>query len=291
MPELPEVENILTGLAPLVINKTITDVTFSDAIQQSHHQGKQTIIKGLSLDEFCQKIKNFQINNLIRRGKYLIFSNENGVMINHLGMTGAWFVVNDIMDIPVNNYRKHWHIQFKLNTGEQLIFSDIRRFGEMRYLENLNHFKPLKEMAPEPFDQTALMHFLSKIKDKKYYNKAIKPLIMTNELITGCGNIYACEALYLARINPHQQIKYMTQHQLIDLFGKICLVLKQGIENGGTTISDYRDVYGSLGSNQYQLNVYGKNHCPQCHNDLSHDKIANRMSHYCSDCQPLISEG
>lgn len=288
MPELPEVENTLRGLSPLVEGKTILDVIFSPAIITSHQEQRQAIVKDMSLEDFSQQIQCFTIKKVTRRGKYLLFSNGAQTMINHLGMTGTWFVVDKVEDIPVLNYRKHWHVKFHLDSGEYLIFSDIRRFGELRYTHDIDNFQPILVMAPEPFEETALPHFLSIISQKKYRNRAIKPLIMSNDIVTGCGNIYACEALFLSHINPHQKVRYLTETQLINLFNHIRLVLQQGIDNGGTTISDYRDIYGSLGSNQHQLHVYGKEICPICHQPLAHDKIGGRMSHYCAHCQPLL---
>lgn len=289
MPELPEVEGVVRDLKPLVEGKTIEYVTLSDVVFSSHSEGKQTIVKGSLLEDFQRMVQQMTITKVERRSKYifihLIKNNETFVLVNHLGMTGAWFVVENITEIQEEKFRKHVHAIFKLSSGELFVFSDIRRFGELRFLKEITDHAPLTQMAPEPFDENACAYFLSKCKLPRYENKAIKEVIMDGQVISGCGNIYATEALFATKIRPMKKVKSITKAKKIELFEAIVSVLRESIENGGSTISDYRSVNGGAGSMQDRLKMYAHKQCPACLNETKSVVIAGRTSTYCPACQ------
>lgn len=289
MPELPEVEGVVRDLKPLVEGKTIEGVQLSEVVHLSHAQGKQTIVKGSELIVFEQMLQHMTITRIERRAKYIFIHleqmGEPFVLVNHLGMTGAWFVVNDVIEIAEAKFRKHIHAIFALNTGELLVFSDIRRFGELRIMKSIEDHKPLTQMAPEPFDDNALDYFLAACKKPKYENKAIKEVIMDGQVISGCGNIYATEALFATRIRPTRKVKTISKLQKVALFEAIVAVLRESIENGGSTISDYRSVNGGAGSMQDRLKMYSRKHCPACLKETTAVVIAGRTSTYCPSCQ------
>ena len=289
MPELPEVEGVVRDLKPLVEGEIIEHVVLSEVVHMSHAGGKQTIVKGSDLDSFQLMLRDMKITNVERRAKYifihLLKNEEPFVLVNHLGMTGAWFVVNDVMEIAEEKFRKHVHAIFKLANGQLFVFSDIRRFGELRFMKAISDHKPLTLMAPEPFDDHACEFFLTQCKKPKYENKQIKEVIMDGQVISGCGNIYATESLFATKIRPTKKVKSISKAKKMELFKAIVDVLKESIENGGSTISDYRSVNGGAGSMQDRLKMYSRKNCPACLKETTSVVIAGRTSTYCPNCQ------
>jgi formamidopyrimidine-DNA glycosylase len=289
MPELPEVEGVVRDLKPLVEGKTIQHVNLSDVVFASHANNKKTIVKNDDVHLFQELMKDMEIIRVERRAKYIFIhlkkQDETFVLVNHLGMTGAWFVVNDVNEIAEEKFRKHIHAIFELSTGEYFIYSDIRRFGELRFVKRIEDHEPLTKMAPEPFDDDACDFFLAQAKKPRYENKAIKEVIMDGQVISGCGNIYATEALFATSIRPTKKTKSISRAKKMELFEAIVAVLKESIENGGSTISDYRSVNGGAGSMQDRLKMYSRKQCPRCHTETKSVVIAGRTSTYCPTCQ------
>lgn len=289
MPELPEVEHVKRGIEPYVINEWIEKVIFSDKVVEGKHSGRETIIKGIELDSFQQLTEGYKITKLDRRSKYIVFYLENKTdqryLISHLGMAGGFFIVDELDDIAIPNYRKHWHVIFKLSNGKQLVYSDIRRFGEIRNVANFEAYPPFLEIAPEPFDDNALDYYLNRIHQRAYLNKPIKQAILDHKVIAGCGNIYACEALFRAGVHPATRVKDLSEQQQEMVFYYVREVLEEGIKYGGTSISDYRHADGKTGEMQLHLNVYKQHTCKVCGSAIETEVIATRNSHFCPTCQ------
>ena len=289
MPELPEVEGVVRDLKPLVEGKTIDSVMLSEVVYNAAAQGKQCIVKNGNPADFELVVSGMKMTQITRRSKYIFFHLEKGgeefLMVSHLGMSGAWFVVPDLNGITEPKFRKHIHAIFTLQTGELLVYSDIRRFGELRFIKEAADHPPLMQMAPEPFDEGACEHFLAKSELPKYANKPIKEVIMDGHVISGCGNIYATESLYTMHIRPSRKTSQMSRKRKVELFQAICAVLRESIENGGSTISDYRSVNGGAGNMQERLKMYSKKVCPACQTDTKSVVIAGRTSTYCPSCQ------
>ncbi|TDM10623.1 bifunctional DNA-formamidopyrimidine glycosylase/DNA-(apurinic or apyrimidinic site) lyase [Macrococcus lamae] len=289
MPELPEVEHVKRGLSPKIIGELITGVTFSEKVTIGKSAGKQTIIKGTDLETFQRNITGSTIKALDRRSKYLIFTLENELqehfIISHLGMSGAYFVVDQLEDIGVPNYINHWHVTIHLQSGRLLVYSDIRRFGELRYIERLEDAAQIMAIAPEPFDDGASDYYLTQLKSSRWQEKTIKEAIMNHSVVSGCGNIYACEALHLAKINPNRKVKRVTKSKRIELFQAIVHVLNEGIKYGGSSISSYRNVEGKEGYMQTRFKIYGRKTCGTCGGPVTAKVIATRNTHYCTHCQ------
>ncbi len=283
MPELPEVENIKIGLKPNVLNKKIIDIKLSTIITESHKNEKLAIIKN-ELNYFLENIKGKTILDLERRGKYIYFILDKGYLITHFGMTGAYFVVNDLSEIDNKNYFKHKHIIFEFSNGEKMVYSDIRRFGEVRYIEKIEEFKPFNTLAPEPFNEESLKYFLEKLDSKKYSSQPIKSLLLEGNVFCGCGNIYACEVLYKEKINPTMLAKDISQNTKEKIFNALVEILKFSIEQGGSTISDYVHTDGGEGNMQNFLQIYGKKVCPLGH-ETENITIKTRSTYYCPKCQ------
>ncbi|MEO4051968.1 bifunctional DNA-formamidopyrimidine glycosylase/DNA-(apurinic or apyrimidinic site) lyase [Solibacillus sp. CAU 1738] len=289
MPELPEVEGVVRDLKPAVEGKSITGIVLSETILASTAAGKQCIIKNIEPHLFEQVMTGMAIEKIERRSKYIFFTivrdGEAFILVNHLGMTGAWFIVDSLEGITEEKFRKHAHAIFTLNTGELLVYSDIRRFGELRFIKNLSDHPPLLKMAPEPFDEDACKFFLAQCDKPKYANKAIKEVIMDGQVISGCGNIYATEALFKESIHPARKVSRISKVRKQALFATIQAVLQESIDSGGSTISDYRSINGGAGEMQHRLKMYGKKVCPVCETNTKSMTIAGRTSVYCPNCQ------
>lgn len=289
MPELPEVEGVVRGLAPLVEGRTVKQLSVSDTVVTSKSAGKETIIKGKSVEDFLHGMEHMQIDKITRRSKYIYFHLRKGdepyLLVSHLGMTGAWFVVESPDEITEEKFRKHAHVFLEMEDGGLLVYSDIRRFGELRLLQTEEEYPPLLDMAPEPFAEDALEHFLTMAETPKYKRKSIKEVIMDGKVISGCGNIYATEALFHMKINPIRTADRISRKRKILLFEEIVRVLQESIDAGGSTISDYRSVNGNAGTMQNRLHMYGKKACATCGTPTKIKQIASRTSVYCPTCQ------
>ena len=288
MPELPEVENIKFGLEEVVINKKIVNITYSKVVEDSHKIGKMAIVKQ-KLSSFSDSVKGKEIEKLSRRGKYLYFTLNEGYIITHFGMTGAFFLVKDIAEITNKNYYKHQHVIFELSTGEKLVYSDIRRFGELRYIDDITKFKPFINLAPEPFDKKAKKYFLSKLEENKYREQSIKALLLEGNVFCGCGNIYDCEVLYRQKIHPLTKASELSKKKKESLFKELVDILDFAIKEGGSTISDYVHADGGEGNMQNFHQIYGKKVCPLGH-EVENVTIKGRSSHFCPICQKKINK-
>ena len=289
MPELPEVEGVVRALEPKVEGKTIKKVELSKTIYSSWGEGKQCIVKNLEPNQFEEVMEKMTIQQVERRSKYIFFhlekNGEQFLFVNHLGMTGAWFIVNTLSEINEEKFRKHVHGIFYLTTGELLVYSDIRRFGEMRLIKNVEEHPPLLQMAPEPFEEEACTFFLAKCDLPKYQNKPIKEVIMDGQVISGCGNIYATESLFNMGIHPNRKVSRISKQRKVELFHEIQRILQESIEMGGSTISDYRNINGEAGGMQHRLKMYGRKNCLSCGTLTKSLVIGGRTSVYCPQCQ------
>lgn len=288
MPELPEVEIVKRELQPHVQGRTIESVKVSDKVIVGHETGKQTIVKN-DLDEFLEQVTGSQIITVSRRGKYLNFAlmreNHYFNLVSHLGMSGAYFVVDAPEMVTEPNYRTHTHVTFKLSTGKYLVYSDIRRFGEMRIVPKISEFQPFKEMAPEYNDAQSLASFLDRASHERYKQMTIKQAIMDARVIPGVGNIYANEALFRSGISPVRKTSRVSIERLTRLHAEIIDILDEAIKRGGSTISDYRNTSGESGTMQDRFLIYQKKVCPNCQGEVQTKVINTRNSFYCRRCQ------
>lgn len=289
MPELPEVEGLVRELAPEAIGRIIQEVKISPIVIESKQRGREAIIKGMSTDQFIQEAQGMLIVDVIRRSKYIYFhvekNGERHLLISHLGMTGAWFAVDREEDVFEEKFRKHIHVTLTMKDGGMLVYSDIRRFGELRLLTVEADHPPLLKMAPEPFDEGSMAYFIDCTKKPKYENKPIKEVVMDGQVISGCGNIYATEALFKMKIHPNRAANRISVERKRELFEVIVDILQESIDAGGSTISDYRNLSGESGSMQDRLQMYGQKQCPVCATETKRLQIGGRTSVYCPKCQ------
>ena len=274
MPELPEVETIKNGLSKKVLNKTVDNFVFSNK--------KLRLPTDYSMAE---KLKNANLIKITRRAKIIIidFSNSYSLLF-HLGMTGK--ILFDLSKLP-EHLHKHNHLKINFDDGSYLIFNDIRRFGFVDFVktQNISDLKYIKILGPEPLSKEFNLQYLQeKLKNKSV---AIKKVLMDNSIIVGVGNIYACESLFKAKINPNKKSNLLNKAELSLLVDSIKHVLEQAINQGGTTLQDYVHADGSLGYFQNELFVYGQNNkpCKICNSKIQKITIAQRSTFFCPKCQ------
>jgi formamidopyrimidine-DNA glycosylase len=242
MPELPEVETIRLTLKPKIIGRTIVkgEVLFTKLIQN------QTV------DDFLTKISHKKINDLDRRGKYLLFYLEYDLVLAiHLRMTGQ-LIVEPAGSTPA----KATYMQLTLDDGNELRFRDQRKFGRVMLFDVNNPPVSIKKLGPEPLAGEFTIQRLTTQLSHRHI--AIKKALLDQEIIAGIGNIYADEALFSAGIHPARMVNSLNTEELGKLYHAIRQVLSEGIQNRGTTKRDYRDGEGRPGSNQENLKVYDR---------------------------------
>jgi formamidopyrimidine-DNA glycosylase len=273
MPELPEVETIRRTLQP-----RLAGLKFTGA-----HIYLPKVIAAPAPEKFKALLTGKKITGLQRRGKYLLFDLTGGyTLIVHLRMTGSM-----VYRATAGPLSKHVHVAFYLDNGSRLYFADLRQFGRLWLLPADSPDNPagLKNLGPEPLDRS----FTGAIFAKKlhYRRTKIKPLLLDQSFIAGLGNIYADEALHRAGINPEQPANSLTHRGTTRLYRAVRCVLREGIQNRGTSVRDYIDGEGRAGKYQEMLRVYNREGqpCLKCGHPIARKKIGSRSAYYCPACQ------
>ena len=274
MPELPEVETVRRGLVSLVIGKTIRKV---DVLWPK-------IIEAPEVDEFRNDLVGETIENISRRGKYLIFHFTHYDMVSHLRMEGKYEFFSEATPLD-----KHSHVRFIFTDGSELIYNDVRKFGRMSLMRKDTGllYKGIQQLGPEPTEENFdLVEFEKRLKKA---HTMIKPLLLNQKIVAGLGNIYVDEVLWLSKIHPEQPANTLTSAEIEVLHQAIIAVITKAKESGGTTIRTYLNALGEAGHFQQELNVYGQTGipCPRCGTPIAKTKVAQRGTHYCPHCQQL----
>ena len=270
MPELPEVETVKEALKRKILNRKIVDVNVL----------YNNIVEYPKVTSFKEEIINETINDIKRRGKWLVFVLDNYYLLSHLRMEGKYNIRGKDEEIT-----KHEHVIFYLDDNTSLRYNDTRKFGRM-YLIKKEDFltcKPIKDLGLEPFSNELTKEYL-KEKYKKL-NKPIKTIILDQSIIVGIGNIYADEILFLSRINPLTLASELDDNDLDNIIKYTKEVLSSAIKSGGTTIRSYTSEEGVHGRFQQNLLVHTKDICPVCNNKIEKIKVGSRGTYYCSNCQ------
>jgi formamidopyrimidine-DNA glycosylase len=270
MPELPEVQTTCDGIAPHLQEQLIEDVLVRTP----------KLRWDIPID-LKEKLYNKKIIAISRRAKYIIIELNLGHLIIHLGMSGHLRVLNESL-LPA----KHDHIDIILENGKILRYNDPRRFGAFLYTqEPIEHFKLFQKLGPEPLSH----EFNDKHLLKTCINKQIpiKTHIMNQATVVGVGNIYASEALFLAKIHPLRQAKHISNEESLALTKAIKKILKEAILQGGTSISDYMNSEGKPGYFAQKLKVYQREGlaCFNCNQPIQQLRIGQRSSFFCPTCQ------
>ena len=286
MPELPEIEIVKRSLFKKINKAKIVNVKINN--RNLRYKIPHTLSK---------KLINEKILRISRRSKYLIFHFKNKLLLVHFGMSGKFLIVRSKDNkmfktsfyYDLNILAKHNHIYFVLNNGLVLIYNDVRRFGFFKLFENikLKEIIFLKKLGPEPFSVLFSIKYVQKfIKNRK---KNIKNLLMDQTFVSGLGNIYANEALFLSKIHPLRQCSNLERKSIKNLIYNIRRVLKISINQGGSSIKDFKNAYGKSGNFQQFFNVYKQENknCSRisCKGKIKKISISNRSSFYCNSCQ------
>ena len=269
MPELPEVETSLRGISPHIINQPVIDVIL-----------RHTQLRWKIPENLLSYINNERLISIERRAKYLLLNFTTGTLLIHLGMSGSLRIC------PLNTAaQKHDHVDI-IFPNCLLRFTDPRRFGAILWLGLQPESSPLlSKLGPEPLSDDFTAGYL--------YNAAqarklpVKQFIMDQKVVTGVGNIYATEALFIAGIRPTRSAGNISQKRYQLLVDAIKTILEQAIQQGGTTLKDFVGGDGKPGYFQQTLHIYGKAGlpCPNCQTPLKTVRLAARASVYCPKCQ------
>lgn len=268
MPELPEVETTRRGIEPHIIGQTICDITV--------RQPKLRWPVPVQIQQLC----GAAVDEVNRRGKYLLLETGQGTGLIHLGMSGSLRITKP--DIPPE---KHDHVDIILANDVLLRLRDPRRFGAVLWSGCGDLHPLLSKLGPEPLGNEFDADYLYQKSRKRRTN--IKAFIMDSHVVVGVGNIYANEALFAAGIDPRRTAGEITLEQYQLLVTHIKAVLLKAIEQGGTTLRDFVREDGQSGYFQIELQVYGRSGetCHQCGTLLSQIRQAQRSTWFCSYCQ------
>jgi formamidopyrimidine-DNA glycosylase len=305
MPELPEVHTTVTGLQKILPGLSIADV-WSDMWSDSK-LARNTIKDRTYFSYFKKYTLHKKIISVTRRAKHILINLENGfTIIIHMKMTGhlmfgkyfhnkkyngkEWPWVPANKNSPLSDpYNRHIHVVFSMSDENHLVFCDSRKFGTI-VVEKTDtlHTERLSHLGPEPLETSfTLKQFEERL--MKSPLRAIKTVLMDQTIISGIGNIYSDEMLYMSRILPVRQPRTITKKEFKELFINMKRVLLSGIDFGGDSTSDYRNVLGERGAFHSKHSVYLRTHekCLRrgCPGLIQKKTINGRSAHFCVLCQ------
>lgn len=286
MPELPEVETVARSLAARVSGDTIETVwlgwnpqTFKSppaeiaaTLERRKIAGVRRVGKHVVVDLQPARVRRTPLSANHKGTRKPLPSSNHEQWIVHLGMTGRILVCE-----PSAEMAKHTHAIVRLASGREIRFVDPRRFGRLSVAHGF------QAPGSEPLE-VEVERFVQLFRGRK---TAIKSALLNQKLLSGVGNIYADEALFRAGVRPRRRAASLTREQLRRLYLAVQKVLKEAIELGGSSVSDYVDANGDEGFFQLQHRVYGREGepCLVCKTPVKRVVIGGRSSHYCPRCQ------
>ena len=286
MPELPEVEIVRQSLDKKIRQKKVQKVII---------RNRNLRIKLPS--NFKKFLENKKISKVSRFSKYLIINlPRDKFCIIHLGMSGTIHLVKDRHKKNLTNLsfynlpllpKKHNHIEIIFNEF-RIVYNDPRRFGFFQIIKNTNSLKKrFSHLGPEPFDKKFdLTYFRTFIRKK---NRKIKDLLIDQKFVSGIGNIYASEILFVSKINPNKKIRLLKKNECSRIITSSKTVLLKAIKRGGSSIRDFKNTEGNKGSFQDSFKVYQRDNlnCKRigCKGIITKKKFLNRSTFFCNTCQ------
>lgn len=278
MPELPEVEVIRRELTPLAEGKefAIPLVYYDRAIFSP------------APEEFICRLRGRTVTGIGRKGKYLLFQLDRGILMAHLRMTGKllYGFPGEGIDNPTAPERD-LRVKLPFTGGDALYFYDMRKFGGFWLLEEQERCSPAGFflLGPDIWEQVDENAFSTLLQRRP--RARIKPLLLDQRFVAGMGNIYTDESLFRSGIHPCRPVASLSGKEGRRLYRTIRAVLTEGIACGGTTTRDYRNIHGGSGSFQEQLAVYGRKGepCPRCGRPIERTVVAGRGTYFCPRCQ------
>ncbi|MBC6497819.1 MAG: bifunctional DNA-formamidopyrimidine glycosylase/DNA-(apurinic or apyrimidinic site) lyase [Alphaproteobacteria bacterium GM7ARS4] len=283
MPELPEVETIRRGIESQLHGMCVTRVTV----------GRHSLRKEIPPD-ISQRLGGRHLTHVSRRGKYLFlsFDDDTLILVMHFGMSGSLHIRTH----HASPSHPHEHIVFH-STSYDMAYHDPRRFGFVDIITGNDKARYLASIAPDPLEPAfSIDQFYQKLRKR---TALIKNSLLNQKLISGLGNIYACEALYHSKISPFSPSCALRYEHCLTLVESIRTTLKRAIACGGSSLKDYKKTDGRMGYFQYQFSVYGqeKRPCPRCarHHTAGKAHIHNvrlggRSTFFCPLCQHICQQ-
>ncbi|MBV7395362.1 bifunctional DNA-formamidopyrimidine glycosylase/DNA-(apurinic or apyrimidinic site) lyase [Mameliella sediminis] len=282
MPELPEVETVRRGLAPVMEGQVIAQARVN-----------RPDLRWPFPDGMAARLTGATVEHLRRRSKYILADLSTGeTLLIHLGMSGRMLVSGDPLGRFVHDHpapEKHDHVILDMGQGARITFNDPRRFGAMDLMPTATaEAHPLLAvLGPEPlgnaFDES---YFVAALKGRR---TPIKSALLDQKLVAGLGNIYVCEALFRAGIHPARKVIQIADKRLAALVPVIREVLQEAIAAGGSSLRDFRQADGELGYFQHSFDVYGREgepcRTPDCGAVVRRIVQSGRSSFYCPSCQ------
>ena len=282
MPELPEVETVRRGLAPVMEGVVIAraDVNRPD-------------LRWPFPERMAERLTGQRVERLRRRSKYVLADLSSGeTLLIHLGMSGRMLISGDSLGQFVHEHpaaEKHDHVVFHMENGARITFNDPRRFGAMDLMETAreSEHKLLAVLGPEPLGND----FYDKILVDAFQgrNTPVKSALLDQRIVAGLGNIYVCETLFRASISPKRKAGRIAAARVAAMVPIIRDVLSEAIDAGGSSLKDFRQADGELGYFQHSFDVYGREGeaCKReaCEGIIARVVQSGRSSFYCPQCQ------
>ena len=318
MPELPEVQTVVSELNRKLVNKKITIVevltpkiiSIGPATVSNRRQTTTAQVK-----KFISLLQGQKILSVTRRAKILIFDFNPSLtlplkgegrkikMLVHLKMTGQFIfedkvqrqktkgmyrILNKATAPLVRFPTKHTHVVFKFVDGSTLYFSDVRKFGYLKIVHDneLNQIKEFLEYGPEPLSpEFTFAKFVASIGNRKAVS--IKQFLMDPKVVVGIGNIYSDEILFHATVRPDRRVSKLSKIELKKIYEQIRPILRQAIKYKGSSVGDFVRTDGAWGTMGKHHFVYGryKESCKVCETDLKRVTLGGRTGTYCPNCQ------
>ncbi|MBM08268.1 MAG: DNA-formamidopyrimidine glycosylase [Magnetovibrio sp.] len=275
MPELPEVETVCRGLAEALIGRKLVRVI-----------ANRPNLRFPLPNDLGQRLIGNSISAVKRRAKFILIEmRTSDVLIAHLGMSGRFRIYQNTPP-PENT---HDHVIFETESGSVIRYNDPRRFGffDLTSRDDLAENRFLSDLGPEPLENTFTPDvFIKHIKSRK---TSLKAALLDQHIVAGLGNIYACEALFMARLSPRRKTHTVGPKRATALVDAIKTVLANAIAQGGSSLRDHRKTNGELGYFQHTLQVYGQENkaCPRCGIGYQITRInqSGRSTFFCPHCQ------
>jgi formamidopyrimidine-DNA glycosylase len=304
MPELPEVQTTVNGINVHLVGLTIKDV-WTD-YNSAFHKGKKNIKDTNYFTHFKKEIVGAKIEKARRRAKNILIDLSNGkTILIHMKMTGHLLYGPYVYDKKTNIWKardngpladpfnKFIHLVFSLSNGKELAFSDMRKFAKV-FVEETAHIDlhlDLSALGPEPLGQNFTFDVFYRALIRRP-NSKIKQILMDQKIIAGIGNIYSDELLWLSNIHPLSTVSKLPRLKLKRAYEATIKVLKKGIDFGGDSMSDYRNLEGERGMFQHAHNAYrltGKI-CKKkgCGGKIEKIKVGGRSGHFCNKHQEIF---
>ncbi|HSX62802.1 MAG TPA: bifunctional DNA-formamidopyrimidine glycosylase/DNA-(apurinic or apyrimidinic site) lyase [Tahibacter sp.] len=269
MPELPEVETTRRGLAPHLIGRRVEKLTV-----------RQPKLRWPIAQALREQLPGQRLDDIVRRAKYLLVHTQAGSALLHLGMSGSLRVLPEATPAAI-----HDHIDWHLDSGHVLRYTDPRRFGCQLWQAPGETHELLAGLGPEPLSDDFDGDLLWQLSRGR--KSGVKLFLMDQKIVVGVGNIYAAEALFAAGIHPARAAGQISRARYRDLAAAVKRILSYAIRRGGTTLRDFISPDGLPGYFEQELFVYGRagEPCKQCGTPIRSVTLGQRSTFYCPRCQ------